>query len=150
MLFVFAAVPVASAVTTVITPPNVEMDNAFASLNGRLFAGGPGPNRFAGTARNDLALGGGGGDFLRGHAGLDFLAGGRGNDRIIGDSGNDRIDTGPGTDIVSAGAGNDRIYSFELDGKKDLLRCGTGFDHVWARWSDAVGRDCEMVIRVRS
>jgi hypothetical protein len=150
LLFAFAAVPVAMAQTaTVITPPVVEMDNAFAGINGKIFVGRPGPDRFAGSARSDLALGQGGSDYLRGHAGVDFLAGGRGNDRLIGDLGNDRIDTGPGTDIVSAGAGNDRIYSFELDGKKDLLRCGTGVDHVWARWSDAVAADCEIVVRVR-
>jgi hypothetical protein len=72
---------------------------------------------------------------LHGTAGADVLRGGAGNDWLSG---------GAGRDVLSGGAGNDALDA--VDGARDVVRCGPGYDQVTADRLDVVSRDCESVI----
>jgi Ca2+-binding RTX toxin-like protein len=100
--------------------------------------GGRGNDRLAGESSADRISGGSGNDRIRGGSGNDVIRGASGNDRLLGDTGRDRIFGGPGKDVVLA-----------VDGQRDRIRCGRGFDRVVADRIDRVGRDCERVRRVR-
>jgi peptidoglycan/xylan/chitin deacetylase (PgdA/CDA1 family) len=98
-------------------------------------AGGPGPDRLAGTAQ---------GDTLRGLGGADTLNGKGGGDRLLGGSGADKLTGGPGPDQLLGDAGNDRLLA--KDGAADAVNCGGGSGDV-ARVdaADAVAANCERV-----
>ena len=72
---------------------------------------------------------------LTGTARADILRGGPGNDWLSG---------GPGRDVLLGGAGNDAFDA--VDGARDVVRCGSGYDQVTADRLDVVSRDCESVI----
>ena len=82
---------------------------------------------------------------LTGRAGADVLRGTSGPDVIAGRGGNDRLYGGKGRDRLDGGAGNDTIYA--RDGARDVIRCGSGRDRVFADRNDSVARDCESVSR---
>jgi hypothetical protein len=82
-------------------------------------ATGAAAKRIVGTARNDV---------LRGTRGPDVIYGKAGNDKLYGRGGNDRLYGGPGAD---------RFF------------CGPGRDTVYVDVRDTIGRDCEIVRRVR-
>ena len=93
-------------------------------------------DRLIGTRAGDRTHGFGGDDRIEGKAGDDCLYGGRGNDLIIGGSGHDRIYGGAGDDVIHA-----------EDGHRDVVRCGAGYDKVYADRIDSVARNCEQVVR---
>ena len=110
----------------------VESDSTFSTtswrnqtFHGEQHLGTRGPDALAGTSENDLL-------FAFGAA-----------DRVYGGDGNDLIDAGNGSDLVDAGAGDDRIRA--LDGDRDVIRCGPGFDTAYADSIDALF-DCEDVM----
>jgi hypothetical protein len=82
-----------------------------------------------GSARRPAAVS------LHGTARADVLRGGAGNDWLAG---------GAGQDTFRAGAGNDAIDA--VDGARDVVVCGPGYDQVTADRADVVARDCESVI----
>ena len=67
------------------------------------------------------------------------------SDTIRGTARSDYIDPRAGRDRVTASGGDDRIKA--QDQFVDTVRCGSGFDLVTADLRDAVGRDCETVVR---
>jgi Ca2+-binding RTX toxin-like protein len=92
-------------------------------------------DRMKGTHCRDVLLGLGGDDSLSGLAGADTLRGGRGRDMLRG---------GRGSDTLYGGPGGDRIYA--RDGRRDVVRCGSGRDSVRAdRFDRLVG--CERKLR---
>jgi hypothetical protein len=93
-------------------------------------------NPLIGTPGADRITGGRGGDRIRGRGGDDVLRGGRGRDCISGGTGNDRIFGGSGRDRISA-----------VDGTRDFVNCGSGFDRARVDRRDVVRR-CESVTRV--
>jgi Tol biopolymer transport system component len=110
--------------------------------------------RIAGTARVDSLVGTDGTDGIYGFRGddriraggrPDYLEGGPGDDLLDGGRSDDRLYGGPGHDRLYGGLGFDAIVA--NDGSKDRVRCGSGYDIVWADRGDAVARDCELVIR---
>jgi hypothetical protein len=64
---------------------------------------------------------------------------------IYGSTSNDELVGSPARDQVYALDGNDRI--FVRRGDRDVVRCGTGRDTVFADRLDRVARDCERVRR---
>jgi RTX calcium-binding nonapeptide repeat (4 copies) len=82
-------------------------------------AAGAAAKRIVGTTRNDV---------LRGTPRADVIYGKAGNDKLYGRGGNDRLYGGPGAD---------RFF------------CGPGRDTVYVDLRDKIGRDCEIVRRLR-
>ena len=82
---------------------------------------------------------------LVGTAGSDNLIGTGGTDVLVGRGGPDLLDGRGGRDRLSGGAGNDRLQA--ADGARDQVTCGSGADLVTADGVDAVGGDCERVVR---
>ena len=119
----------------------------------RLFARA-GEDYVDGGNGDDELHGGPGDDIMAGRKGNDRIFGNRGEDRITGDRGSDTIDGGPdddtifgnlGDDEAAGGAGNDRINV--VGGGRDIVRCGTGDDRVFADARDRVATDCERISR---
>jgi Ca2+-binding RTX toxin-like protein len=106
-----------------------------------------GNDRAEGRGRADSICGGRGADSLRGGRGNDRVRGGVGNDRLIGGKGNDRLIGGKGKDTLIGGPGKDRIYT--VGETRDRIRCGGGFDVVYAGFRDKVDKSCERVRRVK-
>ena len=52
---------------------------------------------------------------------------------------------GGAKDTLSAGDGNDVIYTFNQSAKRDVVKCGGGFDRVLVDRADVVAPDCERV-----
>jgi Ca2+-binding RTX toxin-like protein len=110
--------------------------------------GGPGPDSFAGTTKNDFYNGAGGQDTISGIDGNDQLKGGAGNDGILGGTGNDKIWGDDGYDVISGDEGKDTLWGgaatdsflFRTGGKfgigsdvdiiKDLDTSGKDIDHI--------------------
>lgn len=88
---------------------------------GKDYKGTPGNDTWAGTDKNDYAVGLHGNDTLSGLAGNDRLHGNEGNDTLSGGDGADRLFGEQGDDTLTGGAGADR-FIFELK--------NTGVDHV--------------------
>jgi Ca2+-binding RTX toxin-like protein len=86
-----------------------------------------------------------GNDNIDGGAGNDTIYGGGGMDNITADGGADVIVGGSGADTISGGTGNDTIYG--VDGTKDTIACGDGYDVVFADKIDSVNSNCEKVVR---
>ncbi len=99
--------------------------------------GSPFDDHLRGTKAGDRIHGFAGDDRIEGHGGDDCLYGGRGADLIIG---------GPGHDHIYGGGGDDVIHA--EDGTRDWVRCGSGYDKVYADPVDRVARDCENVVRL--
>jgi Ca2+-binding RTX toxin-like protein len=108
-----------------------------------LIQGGRGNDVLSGRGGSDCLQGDAGKDRLSGQAGSDVLVGSGGSDMLSGGSGNDRLRPGGGRDTVNAGGGDDVIAS--ADGKRDVIRCGSGSDRVVADRQDQVARNCERV-----
>jgi Ca2+-binding RTX toxin-like protein len=94
-------------------------------------------DRIRGLGGHDCLIGGSGNDVLRGEAGSDRLTGGRGNDNLVGGPGVNAYDAGPGRDIVDA-----------RNGKREVVRCGSGRDRARVDRSDRPN-GCEVVSRPR-
>ncbi len=132
-------------------------DGLFGGLGNDVLVGQSGKDRIVGSRGRDRLNGGRGNDRLLGESspdrisagsGKDRVRGGSGNDVIRGDSGNDRLIGDTGRDRIFGGLGNDLILA--VDGQRDRIRCGVGFDRVVADRIDRVDRaSCERVRRVR-
>jgi hypothetical protein len=86
---------------------------------------------------------------LVGGPGNDVLWGGKGSDNAAGNKGNDLLVGGeyhhPVKDTLSGGGGND-VFSVDNDPAGiDIVRCGGGFDWVFADSKDVVASNCEKV-----
>jgi hypothetical protein len=95
-----------------------------------------------------------GDDVLRGTSGPDVINGRTGNDRILGLAGADRLIGGPGDDALVGGRGADDLLGGRgddeltaLDGFRDKLYCGQGFDRVVSSDANDQLFDCELVDR---
>ena len=131
-------------------------------------AGGRAALRVVGTRRAELLVGargddvivcGAGGDRVLGRGGKDTIRCGAGNDRIwtgpgndvaygdsgsdllAGEAGADRLTGGRGRDRFSGGSSGDRLLA--RDGRRELVRCGSGRDRVSRDRSERLARDCE-------
>ena len=104
-----------------------------------LLAAAVGAATIAGTPGNDTLRGGAAADKLNGKGGNDRLYGFAGEDALVGGPGNDVLAGGPGDDVLVGGAGADR------------LSCGGGgFDIAKGDAKDRIGKDCEVVMGVRT
>jgi hypothetical protein len=106
-----------------------------------------GNDRAEGRGGADSICGGRGADTLRGGRGNDRVRGGVGRDRIFGGKGKDTLIAGPGKDTLIGGPGKDRIYT--VGETRDRIRCGGGFDVVYAGLRDKVHKSCERVRRIK-
>ena len=85
---------------------------------------------------------------IRGLGGPDEIVDGRGKDAVYGGSGaDDLIGYGGDTtvDRFSGGDGRDTVQSRDVPAVKDVVRCGTGTDKVYADKADVVSDNCERV-----
>jgi Ca2+-binding RTX toxin-like protein len=107
--------------------------------------GDDGDDALFGDGGNDALFGESGHDTLEGGAGDDELEGGRGEDVLRGDDGDDTLNGGFDPDRLFGGAGDDEINA--LDGSRDEVTCGPGFDRVTVDRLDRLvdGRACEVV-----
>lgn len=110
-------------------------DTLIGSVGGDVIFGFGDADRIDGRGGHDCVIGGSGNDVLRGMLGSDRLTGGRGNDVLVGGPGRNAYDAGPGNDYVDA-----------RNGKRELVRCGTGRDRARVDLSDRVS-NCERAIR---
>ncbi|MDP9224304.1 MAG: hypothetical protein M3P18_10685 [Actinomycetota bacterium] len=104
---------------------------------GEVIFGFGGDDRIEGRGGHDCLVGGQGDDVLRGQGGYDLLTGGRGDDTLVGGPGVNAYDAGPGRDFVDA-----------RNGRRELVRCGSGRDRARLDQSDRA-RSCEKVSRPR-
>lgn len=102
---------------------------------GEVIFGYRGKDRIEGRGGHDCLLGSEDNDVLRGQLGNDRLTGGSGADMLVGGPGVNAYDAGPGRDFIDA-----------RNGKRELVRCGSGRDHARVDRRDRV-RDCERVSR---
>ena len=112
-------------------------------------------DQLRGTAEPEVIFGFGGADTIRGGRGHDCVIGSRGNDRLLGEdghdsltggSGRDRLIGGRGVNLYSAGPGRDFVDA--RNGRRELVRCGSGRDTARVDRRDRV-RSCERVRRPR-
>lgn len=94
----------------------------------------------------DTAEGNLGNDFVYGVDGDDRLAGGAGDDTVAGGAGSDRLWGGPGADVLRTSLMREHSLEMfpakEIDGWRDLVRCGPDTDRALVnRWDDV--RQCE-------
>ena len=89
------------------------------------WVGTSGPDRYTGTAGNDVIAAGGGADVIDGAGGFDQICGGLGDDTLRGSGGMDFIFGGPGDDDLSGGPGANVLV-----GGPDVDTCqgGTKYD----------------------
>ncbi|MEJ7797764.1 MAG: calcium-binding protein [Solirubrobacteraceae bacterium] len=163
-----SVLPIAPEAANDTTPPSL----FFGTVQPEFIRGTPGDDSILGNGGNDRLFGGAGNDYvdggneddeLHGGAGDDIMAGRRDDDRIFGDAGDDRITGDRGKDAIAGGAGNDTIFG-NLDddrisggagndrlnvvgGGRDIVRCGSGADRVFADAQDRVAVDCERISR---
>ena len=112
-----------------------ERDTLIGSGGGDVIFGYGAGDRLEGRGGHDCLIGGSGNDVLRGELGSDRLTGGRGGDVLVGGPGVNAYDAGPGNDYVDA-----------RNGKRELVRCGSGRDRARVDRNDRVS-SCERVIR---
>ena len=98
-----------------------------------------------GTSGKDRLKGTDLGEKLVGRAGSDVIKGKGGDDCLVGNGGKDRLNGGSGKDRIRGGAGSDRINS--VDGKRDIVNCGTGRDRVKADRKDRLRRCEKKLVR---
>jgi Ca2+-binding RTX toxin-like protein len=118
-------------------------DTIFGLGGNDTLLGNLGDDTIEGGDGNDGISGSGGVDKLRGNAGNDNLDGGDGNDELLGGDGDDTLIGGSGVDTLDAGSGTNTILA--RDGVADVIRCGSGVDHVEADLLDQVPSSCEVV-----
>lgn len=133
-----------------------ENDRIFSLAGNDTLIGGPGKDWVWGGSRRSLHgdlpvhyTSSGGEKKLVGGTGNDALWGGKGPDNVMGQDGNDLLVGGeydhPVNDTLSGGGGND-VFGVDNDpAGKDVVRCGGGFDRVFADRKDVVAADCEKV-----
>jgi hypothetical protein len=114
------------------------------SDRGERLRGTPGADALFGLRGDDRLEGGDGPDCLRGGDGGDRLLAGAGGDRALGDTGPDLVVGGPGKDRLHGKSGSDRIDA--VDGRKDVVSCGSGRDRATVDRADRVV-GCERVVR---
>ena len=105
-----------------------------------------GNDNITGGAGRDCLDGGPGRDRVSGGGGRDIVIGGPGSDRLLGGGGTDRIDDAPsayaygglsaGANHVWAGPGADAVNV--ANGRRDVVRCGSGHDRVSADRADTL------------
>jgi Ca2+-binding RTX toxin-like protein len=145
-----ALVTIAGGGTGLLDPPIlVYLDDgddrvsSFSFLARVLISGGEGDDELTGGPDTDELTGGDGADQLRGGAGGDGLYGGSGHDRLVGGPGLDLLDGD--SENFPAHTGDDLIDA--RDGERDVVRCGPGFDVVYADLGvDTVDGSCEQVL----
>ncbi len=109
--------------------------------------GGAGADRIFGQTGNDVLVGASGRDMLAGGDGNDRLNGGSGPDRLFGERGNDRLVAGDtGGNTLDGGTGDDHLDA--VNGRRDIVRCGSGFDRAVVDRFDRVS-GCERITRKR-
>jgi hypothetical protein len=107
--------------------------------------GGKGRDWLFGERGDDKLNGGPGFDVLVGGRGVDLLNGGAAPDRLFGGAAGDELVGDGGLDSYDAGGGNDFVDS--VDGIREVVRCGKGFDSGRADKFDTLF-GCEAVKRV--
>lgn len=112
-------------------------DSLVGGGTGDVIFGFGGDDRVQGRGGHDCLVGGPGDDILRGQDGHDLLTGGPGDDTLVGGPGANAYDAGPGRDYVDA-----------RNGRRELVRCGSGRDRARLDQSDRA-RSCERVSRPR-
>jgi len=113
--------------------------SAGAAVAGSPIIGTSGDDQIKGTHKAEEIRGLGGEDEVVDGLGKDVVYGGDGADNLIGygrDTSVDRFYGGPG---------DDTIQSRDVPAAKDRVRCGSGFDHVYADEADVVSKDCERL-----
>ena len=95
--------------------------------------GGPGDDLILGGARQDIVRAGPGDDLIHTGGGDDVIDPGTGVDHAFAGPGDDVISTrgepeAGGFDLYSGGPGDDSIQA--IDGEREHILCGPGFDHV--------------------
>jgi endoglycosylceramidase len=116
-------------------------DRAVGRAGADIIRCGPGADRISAGDGADRAYGGSGADRIRAGEGRDRAYGGPGADLVAGGAGPDLLSGGSGLDRFSGGPHGDRLSA--RDGRRELLRCGTGRDRVVADRRDRLARDCE-------
>jgi len=101
---------------------------------------------YSGTGAHLVIAGGGGNDNLIAAPDGGVLHGGAGRDTITGGQSGDNITGGRGKDLIRAGAGRDTIRA--IDGTRDRIFCGAGFDKVKVDSIDKL-KGCERLIVVK-
>ncbi len=96
-------------------------------------------DQIKGTNKAEEIRGLGGRDEITDGRGKDVVHGGKGADNLIGYGGDTSVDR------FSGGAGDDTIQTRDVPASKDHVRCGAGFDRVYADKADVVSEDCERV-----
>jgi Ca2+-binding RTX toxin-like protein len=101
---------------------------------------------YSGTTALRVLLGGAGRDRVVAPPDGGILHGGNGRDLIIGGPAAENITGGRGNDVVRGGNGRDIIRA--IDGTKDRISCGGGFDRVKADGVDRLN-GCERLILIK-
>jgi Ca2+-binding RTX toxin-like protein len=101
---------------------------------------------WTGTGAHLILAGGGGNDHLTAPPGGGVLHGGEGRDVINGSARADSITGGEGRDLIRAGRGRDIVRA--IDGTRDRIICGGGFDRVKVDTVDKL-KGCERLIVVK-
>ncbi len=101
---------------------------------------------YTGAAASRVSLGGAGRDTLVATPDGGVLHGGNGRDRLIGGARIDNLTGGRGPDLIRAGKGRDLVRA--IDGTRDRVSCGRGFDRAKVDGIDVV-RGCERLIAVK-
>jgi hypothetical protein len=109
------------------------------------------PDTLTGGGEDEIIVGFAARDRIKGRAGSDCLIGGTGGDRLEGEDGSDRLTGGSGSDVLidtkgfnafDAGAGNDYVNA--RNGRRELVRCGSGRDRARVDRRDRL-RSCERI-----
>ncbi len=100
------------------------------------------PQTVAGSAIDDIIIGGNGDDMLRGLDGADLVDAGAGDDIVDGGAGDDRLNGLDGDDILIGGAGDD-ILMVDSVGDIVIERAGQGYDRVIALVSTTLADNVE-------
>jgi len=125
---------------------------ALALLMATALAGAAWAATKVGTNDSNSMLGTGGPDKLYGLGGYDVLESKGGSDKLYGGAGRDEVYGGPGRDYLVGGSGpenwlgggrgGDTIEA--VDGEKDFIQCGAGFDVATVDEHDTA-QLCEIV-----
>jgi Ca2+-binding RTX toxin-like protein len=113
--------------------------SAGAALAASPIIGTDADEQIAGTKKPEKIRGLGGEDEITDGLGKDLVYGGDGADNLIGYGGDTSVDRFYG------GTGKDTVQSRDVPAAKDRVRCGPGFDRVYADRADVVSEDCERV-----
>jgi Ca2+-binding RTX toxin-like protein len=101
---------------------------------------------YGGTAGRRVLIGGAGRDTLISTPDGAVLHGGNGPDKLTGGARSDNLTGGRGSDRIRGGKGRDLIRA--IDGTRDQVDCGRGFDRAKVDGIDSV-KGCEKLIAVK-